>query len=855
VKKILAFLVTLIASVATAQSPVTVSATVISQNNIPYANGTVIATLVDANGNDLSASPVIIGGQPITVPQQQGNMNSVAFFTFQLLPNTAFTSPTGTQWLFKICSQNPASYPPGTTIVPQRCFTYTTTIAAAVDLSVPLHAIAPPLQTTGGGAANPAGSDCNIQYNASGVFGANAALCANELNGAIRAPNIPINVLSYDGPGTNVDPTCNTDSTAGVQAALNVANNATSPTMIFFPHGCYLIDNATSLLLTQGAGNPSGAYIGFYGEGDASIIRGGASITSSINLIQVIGTFKVYIHDITIECFGCRSNLQFLVNATGRPNNQPTVQNVTFNPLATSGTNPNSTYDVTWEHANGFDHNNDFAQMINDSAIGCNTACYLITGGNAVFETFIGGHIAGAEGWITQGGSFKAIGVSGGTSGTTGQCIIDQQADSQSGDAGYQYGSSAQGLNFEGSACIYKGASGVGVGTFQMKDIKCKCGPSTSSGAVIDWESTGDFASFSLHGAEINTPNGGTFTFASAGSPVLLEEVEANINSISYGANLTMIGNTWNSNIGLPTLISTGAGLLCRIGDMMVGQPVPNTCNFPSVYGGIGPYSNLILCSEFQPGCVSNWAALQSPTLTANTTDLLTPFLDNTAEKIVVSTLTASTTGQQQNFNVTVGHTYIASVWIASNSGNSATLNPQINIATTSGGGTCSGPVDVGLPLLTPTAGWEQYFTLPCTWITSSGVAHFTFGMNASPPIGSIFYAWFACVQDLASPGICVNTTSSTLSGVGAIGAGQLLATTAQLPLVGTVTLTAATSDAATVTGVTSAGHCWFAATNATAAANTVTPSIGTPTTNSVTITHVATTASGGTMNVFCTPY
>lgn len=72
--------------------------------------------------------------------------------------------------------------------------------------------------------------------------------------------------------------------------------------------------------------------------------------------------------------------------------------------------------------------------------------------------------------------------------------------------------------------------------------------------------------------------------------------------------------------------------------------------------------------------------------------------------------------------------------------------------------------------------------------------------------------------------------------------------------LTGTITYTTATSDNATVTGATASSHCWSFPTNATAAANTVVPYVSSVTTNTVTITHVVTTASGGTANVFCTP-
>ena len=69
----------------------------------------------------------------------------------------------------------------------------------------------------------------------------------------------------------------------------------------------------------------------------------------------------------------------------------------------------------------------------------------------------------------------------------------------------------------------------------------------------------------------------------------------------------------------------------------------------------------------------------------------------------------------------------------------------------------------------------------------------------------------------------------------------------------GSGTYTTAASDSFTVIGATAASHCTFSPTNATAAAATVVGYISAVGTNSVTITHVATSASGGTIDILCT--
>jgi hypothetical protein len=105
-------------------------------------------------------------------------------------------------------------------------------------------------------------------------------------------------------------------------------------------------------------------------------------------------------------------------------------------------------------------------------------------------------------------------------------------------------------------------------------------------------------------------------------------------------------------------------------------------------------------------------------------------------------------------------------------------------------------------------------------------------------------------------------TGTVTLPGTYVVGANTIaqpsnagtLALTNQIAVSGAGTYTTATSDAFTVTGATSSSHCTFSPTNATAAASTVVGFISAVGTNSVTISHVATTASGGTVNILCTP-
>jgi len=70
--------------------------------------------------------------------------------------------------------------------------------------------------------------------------------------------------------------------------------------------------------------------------------------------------------------------------------------------------------------------------------------------------------------------------------------------------------------------------------------------------------------------------------------------------------------------------------------------------------------------------------------------------------------------------------------------------------------------------------------------------------------------------------------------------------------LKGVLTTTAATSDAVTITGVTSTSNCVFGEANATAATNVATTYISAVAANTVTVTHTAT--AGMIYNIHCTP-
>ena len=93
-----------------------------------------------------------------------------------------------------------------------------------------------------------------------------------------------------------------------------------------------------------------------------------------------------------------------------------------------------------------------------------------------------------------------------------------------------------------------------------------------------------------------------------------------------------------------------------------------------------------------------------------------------------------------------------------------------------------------------------------------------------------------------------VTNVATAVAATDAVPLGQLNG-----PFTGSLTLTAATADSLTITGVTASSKCSFSATNATAAsvANTL-AGYYTVSANSFTLNHVATSAAGATYGVLC---
>lgn len=141
----------LVAPCAAAQTPTTVTATVTDPSGIPYAGGTVKATIAPPG---VSSPCVVVNSNCVPIPGTVGpaSLDSTGSFTMNLYPNASIV-PAATQWTFTVCIAPGVSPPFGTG--PQ-CFSSTATIAgASQSLSSTLSALAPALTHSAASGAQP----------------------------------------------------------------------------------------------------------------------------------------------------------------------------------------------------------------------------------------------------------------------------------------------------------------------------------------------------------------------------------------------------------------------------------------------------------------------------------------------------------------------------------------------------------------------------------------------------------------------------------------------------------------------------------------------------------------------------
>jgi len=242
----------------------TVSATVHDPSGLPYANGTVVFTLV-ISGTPIFGPPLNF---PYSPPTQAIGMDARGTWVQNLANNTLLT-PAGSTWSFHVCSANPPP-PIGTGPV---CFDVTGIVISGIsqDISAQLNAAAPPLTQLPppGGTVTPplifpANSDCTnpslqvatssppppgitfpvgqlttafcnlgaetLRVNASGInLGPNRV----QFGASTTNPNLSIGNFSSGGAGwLTINNTASSGTNGGIVAGLNTPCNLAANTAI-----------------------------------------------------------------------------------------------------------------------------------------------------------------------------------------------------------------------------------------------------------------------------------------------------------------------------------------------------------------------------------------------------------------------------------------------------------------------------------------------------------------------------------------------------------------------------------------------------------------------------------------------
>lgn len=223
----------------------TTTGTVTDPNGVPYANGTITATLIT------SASPTL-SGLPYTPPTQPVGLNAVGAFVMQLADNTQL-SPGGTQWQFKACSAAGTVQPAGGN-GPVCFITAAITISgASQDISAQLQIAALPLSSN---TATPIFSAA-VAGTSMATAGINAVLVGPvtmTTPGAAGTYRLVFQVLeTVAGSGG----TC-AAGTIGIavsykdaDTAVTYSLTANNPIMMFYPFGG--TTNTAVLQMTSGA--------------------------------------------------------------------------------------------------------------------------------------------------------------------------------------------------------------------------------------------------------------------------------------------------------------------------------------------------------------------------------------------------------------------------------------------------------------------------------------------------------------------------------------------------------------------------------------------------------------------------
>jgi len=190
----LSALVFVFLTLPTAAQFTTVTGTVTDPNGLPYANGTIAATLVLPGGT----SPTL-NGFAYTPPSQPAGLNAVGAFVMQLADNTVLL-PGATQWNFKVCSAAGTVQPAGGK--GPVCFTVgPLTISGTLQsINSQLTAAAQSLSSSNAGGAQgsvPFAGVCNATYASTTVTGTDDTAVFVAQLGSVMASSSTTNTIVF----------------------------------------------------------------------------------------------------------------------------------------------------------------------------------------------------------------------------------------------------------------------------------------------------------------------------------------------------------------------------------------------------------------------------------------------------------------------------------------------------------------------------------------------------------------------------------------------------------------------------------------------------------------------------------
>lgn len=663
--------------------------------------------------------------------------------------------------------------------------------------------------------------------------------------------NTEINVAA---PPYNADPTYTTDSTAAFQAAWAACSTGTgqgSGCTVMVPAGHYKLNSGVIDLGSTTSANVDFRY--FRGVGKATILDFQPSTTQAAGL-RMLNCLYCGVKDISILA---NANVTYALLDTIE-NGGTSAENQDFDNIFIQG----AQYGV----GIGPDTNGDVSHytLKNVASVGAVQAGFILGLGQA---NVLDGYCFGCT---AEGSQYGVIYHGGGLGWYGGDAAHNSVADFEVAVVPDQP-IVISGTRSEESASFMKitPAAGASFPPITIDSDQFNSGSLESDKCVISMSN--DYSPLEIRNSFFgSTTSPGTIQFClspTLPTPVTMTNVATS--DPNFAANLaTLATNPDISFYSANDYIRSNGSYLPASGNIYWSPGnyfgnVSATGGLISQGGTLGPYQNLLLYSNFGSiGTTWTQSCSQNVTTTGGQTD---PLGGTTAISMLFpnpATCAGGIVGLVQNVSpgLTLGHTYIMSVWMKGAVGGETGI-----------WGLEEAPGYYGGAIVTNA--WKRYYFsfTPTGFVGSSTVV-----VGGDTGAATIYY-WGAQLEDVTtsgniSPGVYVanganptpatnglytpaivdSTLSISSSPLCANGSGGAFTTSGCLQaLPASLTTTAATSDNLTVTGMTSTGHCSITPTNASAATNLATTYISAKTTNQITVTHTATASM--TYDFLCT--